>query len=152
MRNRVQRLPPPQANLHTCNINHRPLPSFPLKDTPTRRSNLPKPTIPASITLSHTLAKTCTNSTTSRQAKRQPWLPQPRPGSRVTAIQCRRLQWLDHHEWEASLSRMSEHHGHHRRCRIQWDLCHRKSHKITECPKVTWDMQSAAHMARARKQ
>ena len=153
MRNRVQRSPPPLPNLHTCNINHRPLPSSPLKDTPIRRSNLLKRTTRASTILSHTLAsQTCTNSTTSRPAKPQPWLPQLRPGSRVTAIQCRRLRWLDHHEWEVSRSKMSEHHGHHRRCRIRWVLCHRRLHKITGCPRATWDMRSAAHTARARKQ
>ena len=152
MRNRVQRLPPPLLNLPICNIHHRPLPSSPLKHTPIRRSNPPQQTTPASIILSHMFPSQTYTQRTSRQAKRQPWLPQLRPGSRVTAIRCRRLQWLDHHEWEASLSRMSEHRGHHRRCQIQWDLCHRRSHKITGCPKVTWDMRSAAHTVKARKQ
>ena len=154
MRNRVQRLPLPLANRHhTCNINHRPLPSCPPKDTHTRRSNLLKPTTPASTILSPTSAsKICTSSTTSRQAKQQPWLPQPRPDSRVTVIQCRRPRWLAHHEWGVSLSKTSEHHGHHRRYQMQWDLYLRRSHKITGCPKVIWDTRSVAHTARARKQ
>lgn len=153
MRNRVQRLLLHPANRHTCNINHRLLPSCPLKDTPTRRSNHRRQTTRASIIPSPTLvSQTCINSTTSRQPKQQPWLPQPRQGSRVTATPCLRPRWLDHRGWEASPSKTSEHHGHHRKCRTRWDLYLRRSLKTTGCPKVIWDTLSAAHTARARKQ
>ena len=153
MRNRVQQLPLHLANRRTCSINHKLQPSCPLKDTHTRRNNHLSQPIPASAIPNPTLvSQTCTSSTTSRQAKQRPWLPQLRRGSRVTATLCLKPRWLDRRGWGASLSRMSAHHGHHRKCRVRWDRCLRKSLRITECPKVTWDTLSAAHTARARKQ
>ena len=153
MHNRVQQLHLHLANRHTCNINHRLLPSCPLKDTHTRRSNhLRHPTRVSTILSPTLVSQTCINSTISRQAKQQPWLLQPRQGSRVTATRCLRPRWLDHRGWGASLSKMSEHRVHHRKCRTQWDLYLRRSLKITECPKVTWDTLSEARTARALKQ
>lgn len=144
MRNRVQQLHLHLANLHTCNINHRLLPSCPLKATHTRRSNhlrqttrvstIPRPTLHSQICIKGT------TSTPSPRAKQQPWLQQPRQGSRVTATRCLRPRWLDHRGWEASPLRMSEHHGHHRKDRTRWDLYLRRSLKTTGCPKVTWDI------------
>lgn len=153
MRNRVQQLHLHLANRRTCSIRHRLPPSCPLKDIHTRRSNHLRQTTRASTILSRMLvSQTCINRTTSRPAKQQLWLPQPRQGSRVMATRCLRLRWLDHRGWEASLLKMSEHHGHHRKCRIRWDLYLRRSLKTTGCPKVIWDTLSAAHTARARKQ
>lgn len=141
MRNRVLRSHLHQANRHTCSINHRRPPSCPLKDTHTRRSNHPRQIIRASTIRSLTsVNQTCINrTTTSRQAKRRPWPPQPRPGSRATATRCPRPRWLDHHGWGASPSKTNGHHGHHRKCQIPWDPCLRRSRRTTGCPKVTWD-------------
>lgn len=140
MRNRVQQSRRPLANRHTCSINHRLLPSCPLKDTHIRRSNHLRQIIQASTTPSLTLvSQTCINSTISRQVKRQPWLPPLHQGNRVTDIRCLRPLWLDHRGWEASPLRTSELHGHRHKCQTPWDLYLRRSLKTTECPKVTWD-------------
>lgn len=153
MRNRAQQLPLHLANRHTCNINPRLLPSCHLKDTHTRRSNHLRQTTRASIIHSPTwVSQICINSTPSRQPKQQPWLPQPRQGSKITATRCLRPRWLDHRGWEVPLLRMSGYHGHHHKCRTRWDLYLRRSPIITGCLRVTWDTLSAAHTARARKQ
>ena len=152
MRNRVRQLPLHLASRRTCNINHSLPPSYPRKDTHTRRSNHLRQTTRASTIPNPTLvSQICINSTTSRQAKQQPWLPQPPQGSRVMATRCLRPRWLDRRGWEASLSRMSEHLGHHRRYPTRWDLYRRRSPRTTGCPKVTWDTLSAAHTAQAPK-
>ena len=153
MRNRVQPLPLHLANRLTCNINHRLRPSCLLRDIRTRPSNQLSQTIRPLITLSPMLvSQTCINNTISRQVKQQPWLPQPQQANRLTATRCLRRQWVDHHGWEVSQSRTSEHPGHHPRARVPWALCLRKCLRTTGCLKATWDTRSAVHMARTRRQ